>query len=218
MRMTVEAVTESQPISVAVVDDHPVVLHGLETLIQREPDMAVVASARSGEEAVRRVLATRPDVVVMDIRMPGGDGVEATRRILAAHPATHVILLSGEEGAPVIEGLRAGALSFLSKTSIGDRLVDSIRYAANGRPVLSSDQLGNVLQALREPSEAVPLTHREHEILTLVADGRTNEQISRAIGASLSTVKNQLALLFEKLGAEDRASAVAISFRRGWLR
>jgi DNA-binding NarL/FixJ family response regulator len=202
---------------VAIVDDHPVVLQGLEALIGREPDMTVVASARDGEEAVRRILATRPDVVVMDVRMPGCDGIAATERILTANPATKIILLSGEEGPPVVEGIRAGALSFLSKSSIGDHLVDGIREAAKGQPVVSAGQLGILLQAIREPEPALPLSAREREILKLVADGRTNEQIARAIGTSLSTVKNQLASLFEKLGADDRASAVATGMRRGWL-
>ena len=117
----------------------------------------------------------------------------------------------------MVEGIRAGALSFLSKSSIGDHLVDGIREAANGQPVVAAGQLGILLQAIREPEPALPLSAREREILRLVADGRTNEQIARAIGTSLSTVKNQLASLFEKLGADDRVSAVAAGMRRGWL-
>jgi DNA-binding NarL/FixJ family response regulator len=204
-------------ISVAIADDHPVVLHGLESLIEGEPDMTVVATARDGEEAVRRVLATRPVVVVMDARMPGCDGVEATERILAGYPDARIIVLSGDDGPPVVQALKAGAFGFLSKMSITEGLIESIRDAAAGRPVVSSAFLRSVLDELRQTEQASPLNSRERQILELVADGRTNEQIGRAIGLSLSTVKAELAALFDKLGASDRAAALAVCFRRGWL-
>jgi DNA-binding NarL/FixJ family response regulator len=204
-------------ISVAIADDHPVVLHGLESLIESEPDMTVVATAQDGDEAVRRVLATRPMVVVMDARMPGCDGVQATERILAAYPDARIIVLSGDEGPPVVQALKAGAFGFLSKMSITEGLIESIRDAAEGRPVVSSTFLRSVLEGLREAEQSSPLNARERQILELVAEGRTNEQIGRAIGLSLSTVKAELAALFDKVGAKDRASALAVCFRRGWL-
>jgi DNA-binding NarL/FixJ family response regulator len=204
-------------ITVAIADDHPVVLHGLEELIDAEPDMRVVARARDGEEAVRRILATRPAVVVMDVRMPGCDGVEATERILAGHPGARIIVLSGEEGPPVVRALKAGAFGFLSKTSLTDGLVASIREAMRGTPALSPSYLGPLLQEVRTPTEASPLGPRDLRIMELVAEGQTNEQIGRALGLSLSTVKASLAELFETVGAIDRASALAICLRRGWL-
>ncbi len=208
---------EPHTISVAVVDDHPVVLRGLEALIEAEPDMRVVATAHDGEEAVRRVTAAQPDVVVMDIRMPVCDGVEATERILAARPDTRVILLSGELGPSVVSALKAGAYGYLSKDSADRDLVKGIRDAAAGHPVIASSVLGHVLDALRQQQDPSPLTPRDRAILVCVAEGNTNEQIARELGHSISTVKAQLAALYEKVGATDRASALAVCFRRGWL-
>jgi DNA-binding NarL/FixJ family response regulator len=204
-------------ISVAIADDHPVVLQGLESLIEGEPGMTVVATARDGEEAVRRVLATRPDVVVLDIRMPGVDGAEATRRILAELPEARIIVLSGDEGPSVLDALRAGACGYLSKTTIVDSLVSGIRDAVAGRPVVGAEILDGLLDALRSAHEADPLNPRERRLMELVATGRTNEQIARELITSISTVKAQLASLYERLGATDRASALAVCFRRGWL-
>ena len=208
---------EPETISVAVVDDHPVVLRGLEALIEAEPDMTVVATAHDGEEAVRRVIATQPDVVIMDVRMPTSDGVEATEQILAAHPEIRVILLSGELGPSVVTALRAGAYGYLSKDSADRDLIAGIRNAVGGRPVIASSVLGHVLDALRPSQDPSPLTSRERAILACVAQGYTNEQISRELGHSISTVKAQLADLYQKLGATDRASALAVCFRRGWI-
>ena len=208
---------ESESITVAIVDDHPVVLRGLEALIEAEADMRVVATAHDGEEAIRRVVATQPDVVVMDIRMPTCDGVEATERILAAHPEIRVILLSGELGPSVVTALKAGAYGYLSKDTVDRDLVAGIRDAAGGRPVIASSVLGHVLDALRHTQDPSPLTPRERAILACVAKGRTNDQIAHELGHSISTVKAQLAAVYEKLGASDRASALAVCFRRGWL-
>ena len=212
-----EAMPEPETISVAVVDDHPVVLRGLEALIEAEPDMTVVATAHDGEEAVRRVIATQPDVVVMDIRMPTCDGVEATEQILAAHPEIRVILLSGELGPSVVTALKAGAYGYLSKDTADRDLVAGIRNAVDGRPVIASSVLGHVLDALRHTQDPSPLTPRERAILACVAQGNTNEQISRELGYSISTVKAQLAAIYEKLGVSDRASSLAVCFRRGWI-
>jgi DNA-binding NarL/FixJ family response regulator len=204
-------------ITVAIVDDHPVVLQGLEAMIDAEPDMAVVATAHDGLEAIRRILATRPDIVVMDVRMPGCDGVEAARQILAEHPAARIILLSGEQDPSVVAALRAGAYGFLSKTSIAQGLVTGIRDAANGRPVIAPALIGGVLDALRATQCPSPLTPREREILEAVASGGTNEQIAHELEVSVSTVKSELAAINEKSGASDRASALAVCFRRGWI-
>jgi DNA-binding NarL/FixJ family response regulator len=211
------ATSAPQPITVAIADDHPVVLRGLEALIEEQADMTVVATARDGLEAVTRVLATRPQVVVMDIRMPRCNGVEATRRILAEHPEARVIVLSGEKTPSVVEALQAGALGFLSKDAIGASLVEGIRAAADDRPIVSPTVLTGLIEALRQPQYANPLTGREKEIMQLVAAGNTNEQIGRALSVSISTVKALLAALFEKLGARDRASALAVCLRRGWI-
>jgi DNA-binding NarL/FixJ family response regulator len=202
---------------VAVADDHPVVLRGLEALIDEEQDMKVVATASDGIEAVTRVLATRPQVVILDLRMPRCDGVDATRRILAGLPDARVIVLSGEKTPAVMEALQAGALAFLSKEAIGSSLVDAIRAAASGTPMVSPAVLPDLLEALRQPSVPNPLTPREREVMQLVASGSTNDQIARTLALSVSTVKALLAGLFERLDAKDRASALAVCFRQGWI-
>jgi DNA-binding NarL/FixJ family response regulator len=208
------------PISVAIADDHPIVLQGLEALIDGQADMEVVATARDGDEAVRRVLATRPDVVVLDARMPNGDGAEATRRILADHPEARIIVLSGEDGETVLDALRAGACGYLSKATIVDSLVDGIRDAMHGRPVVGGEILDGLLDALRDgPAQPAQggLRPKERRLMELVAAGRTNDQIAKELIVSVSTVKAQLAGVYERLGASDRASALAICFRNGWV-
>jgi DNA-binding NarL/FixJ family response regulator len=215
--MLMEAMPEPERITVAIVDDHPVVLRGLEGLIEAESDMTVVATARDGEEAVRRVIATHPDVVVMDIRMPTCDGVEATEQILAVHPEIRVILLSGALGPSVVTALKSGAYGYLSKETADRDLVGGIRDAAHGRPVIASAVIEHVLDAIRHTQDPSPLTPHDRSILASVAQGNTNEQIAHELGHSISTVKAHLAALYEKVGASDRASALAVCFRRGWI-
>jgi DNA-binding NarL/FixJ family response regulator len=207
----------SKTITVALADDHPVVLRGLEALIEEEPDMDVVATARNGEEAVARVVATRPQVVVLDLRMPVCDGVEATRQILARSPGSRVILLSAERSPSVLEALQAGAIGFLSKDAIGDSLVDGIRAAAEDKPVMSQPVLAKLIESIRRPAAANPLNDKEKQIMELVAAGETNEQIARELRVSVSSVKAGLGSAFQKLEARDRASALASCFRRGWI-
>jgi DNA-binding NarL/FixJ family response regulator len=204
-------------ITVALADDHPVVLRGLEALIDEQSDMEVVATARNGEEAVARVAATRPQVVVLDLRMPLCDGVEATRRIIARSPGSRIILLSAERSPSVLEALQAGAIGFLSKASIGDSLVDGIRAAAEDRPVMSQPVLTTLIESIRRPVASNPLNEKEKEIMELVATGETNAQIARELHVSVSSVKAGLGSAFQKLEARDRAAALAVCFRQGWI-
>jgi DNA-binding NarL/FixJ family response regulator len=182
-------IERTEQIRVVLADDHPLILEGIRALIQGAPGMAVVGEATNGEDAVTTILTERPDVAVLDVRMPGIDGVEATRRIVRDHPETRVIVLSAQADAETaVQALRAGAIGFLPKEAFGPTLLEGIRAA-----------------------------EEERALLELVADGCTNVQIARAMSVSVSTVKAHLSALFKRLGARDRASAVAVCFRKGWL-
>jgi DNA-binding NarL/FixJ family response regulator len=206
-------------ITVVVADDHPVVLRGLEALIAESSDLTVAGAARDGEEAVAMCLALSPHVAVLDVRMPGLDGLAATRRIRDESPITQVVVLSAAiDPSTAVEAFRAGAIGFLPKETVAGSLVTAIREAAAGRAVISPEVASGLVRALREPpAPANPLAPRELAILAQVASGSTNEQIARSLGTSVSTVKAQLSALFEKVGATDRASALAVCFRRGWI-
>jgi DNA-binding NarL/FixJ family response regulator len=205
-------------IRVVLADDHPLILDGIRALIQGTPGMQVVGEATNGEDAVSTVLAERPDVAVLDVRMPGCDGVEATRRILRDNPQTRVIVLSASSDADVaVAALRAGAVGFLPKEAFGQVLLDGIRSAASGEVALTAEVMSRVVRELHEPTPPSELTDDDRGLLELVAEGCTNTQIARSMSISVSTVKAHLSALFKKLGARDRASALAICFRRGWL-
>ncbi len=210
--------SENQRIRVVLADDHPVVLQGLTSLLEDRDDMEVVAAVRNGREAVNAVVDVHPEVAVLDIRMPGGDGLEATRRIVQNSPETKVIVLSGaDEASSALEAFKAGAIGFLPKASMGKFLIDSIRMAAKGQAIMTLDTVTEVVKSVERDSEPSALTEREGEMIRRIADGQTNEQIAKALGVSVSTAKAYLTELFQKIGASDRASAVAICFRRGWL-
>ncbi len=208
----------SDEIRVVLADDHPLILEGIRSLIQSAPGMAVVGEATNGEDAVTTTLAERPDVAVLDVRMPGIDGVEATRRIVRDHPETRVIVLSAQADAETaVQALRAGAIGFLPKEAFGQTLLEGIRSAASGEVALPPELMSSVVRELHAPAGPSALADEDRKLLELVADGCTNTQIARAMSVSVSTVKAHLSALFKRLGARDRASAVAICFRKGWL-
>jgi DNA-binding NarL/FixJ family response regulator len=180
--------------------------------------MEVVGEATNGDDAVSTVLSQHPDVAILDVRMPGLDGVEATRRILRDRPQTRVIVLSAQADAETaVQALRAGAIGFLPKEAFGSTLLDGIRSAASGEVALTPDIVSSVVRELHTPAATNGLHDDDRRLLELVADGCTNTQIARAMSVSVSTVKAHLSALFKRLGARDRASALAICFRRGWL-
>jgi DNA-binding NarL/FixJ family response regulator len=211
-------IERTDEIRVVLADDHPLVLEGIRALIQSAPGIRVVGEATNGDDAVSIVLAEHPDVAILDVRMPGLDGVEATRRIVRDHPSTRVIVLSAQSDAEVaVRALRAGAVGFLPKDAFGSTLLDGIRSAASGEVALTPDIVSSVVRELRTPASASDLSGADRRLLGLVADGCTNTQIAREMSVSVSTVKAHLSALFKRLGARDRASAVAICFRKGWL-
>src|SRR3712207_86142 len=199
-------------IRVLTVDDHAVVRAGIAAMLANEPDMGVVAEAGDGAEAVARYAADRPDVVLMDLRMPRLDGVAAIEAILAADPHARIVALTTYEGdADIYRALRAGACAYLIKDVLGAELAAAIRAAAAGGRVIPP----KVARTLAHFTPRVELTAREVEVLRLVAKGLRNEQIARVIGRTTGTVKVHVKNILEKLGAEDRTQAVTLALQRG---
>lgn len=204
-------------LAVLIADDHPVVREGLRGMLAAEPGLTVVAEAASGDEAVTMTLAHRPDVVLMDLRMPGGDGVQATAGILAAVPGTRVVVLTTyETDADIVRAVEAGATGYLLKDTPRADLVAAIRAAARGETVLGPTVAGKIVSHLRRPA-VEPLSARECEVLALVARGQTNAEIGRELFIGEATVKTHLLRAFGKLGVSDRTAAVTTAIELGML-
>lgn len=202
-----------------IVDDHPVTREGLRTALELSDDVAVVGEAASGEEAVDRAGELTPDVVFMDVRMPGMGGIEATRAIKQASPDTKVILFTVDESrASISEAIQAGVSGYLLKDASAEELVNAARLAVEGKavihPQLTRAFIEEVQFADKRP-DAPGLSAREKEILQKVAYGATTKEVAHDLGISPHTVKTHLERIFEKLGANDRAQAVAIAIRSG---
>jgi DNA-binding NarL/FixJ family response regulator len=203
-------------VRVLLVDDHALLRAGMATLLDLADDVTVVGSVGSGVEALAAAAALRPDVVLMDLSMPGMSGVEATRRLLAAGPDTAVVVLTSfAEPDLVVDALDAGALGYLLKDAEPDRLVDAVRAAARGESPLDPRAARIVLSDRRRPGPTVVLSARETEVLVLVAEGLANKQIARALGIAERTVKAHLTSIFNQIGVTDRTSAALWAHRRG---
>lgn len=193
-------------IRVLVVDDHPLFRDGLGALLATVPDLEVVGSVGDGESAVRRAVETRPDVVLMDLNLPGVPGIEATRRIVAATPETAVLVLTMvDDDDSVMAALKVGARGYVLKGAGQEEVLAAIRAVAAGGAVFGPGVAGRVLGGRRGPS--YDLTEREAEVLALLANGMSNAEIAREIGVSLKTVQNHVSRVLTKMQVRDRTQA-----------
>ncbi|MEW1842249.1 response regulator transcription factor [Nonomuraea angiospora] len=195
---------------VMIVDDHPIVREGLRGMLLAEPDLEVVGEAGSGDEAVVVVPLLRPDVILMDLRMPGGDGVSAIERLGPGHRV--IVLTTYEDDGEILRAVSAGAAGYLLKDVSRADLASAVRAAAGGRTVLSPSVAARL--AGRRPAVPV-LSEREREVLELVAQGLTNGEIGRRLFIGEATVKTYLLRVFGKLGVSDRTSAVLAALDLG---
>nr|WP_170316669.1 response regulator transcription factor [Streptomyces spectabilis] len=211
------------PARVVVVDDQTVVREGIVMLLGLLPGVEVVGSGGDGEEAVRLVGELSPDVVLMDLRMPRCDGAEATRRIRAEYPGTQVVVLTTyADDESLFPALKAGARGYLTKDAGGEEIVRAIEDVLSGQAGLSPQIQRRLLERLSEPETPVRpvqppdgLTLRETEVVGLIAEGLTNQEIARALQVSTATVKTHINNLFAKAGLKDRAQAVRYAYRHG---
>jgi len=201
------------PIRVLIVDDHDMVRSGLEVFLETCDDLELIAEASSGEEAVHLCTELQPDVVLMDLVMPGMDGVAATRAILKSCPNTKIIALTSfKEKELVHEALQAGAISYLLKNVSIDELAKAIRAAHSGKSVLAPEATQALIEAVtRPPGIGFDLTDREHEVLHLMSEGLSNREIADRLMISHSTVKNHVSNIFSKLAVTSRTEAVALA-------
>ena len=204
-------------IRILLVDDHPVVRMGLRGMLDAEPDLTVVGEASSGVEGVDLAVAERPDIVLMDLRMPGGDGVEATGRIMSAAPGVRVMVLTTyESDRDILRAIEAGASGYLLKDATPKELADAVRAAARGETVLAPRVASTLVRQVRSPAPPA-LSARETEVLRLVAGGLTNADIGKRLFISEATVKTHLLRIFNKLNVADRTAAVTTAMRHGLL-
>lgn len=204
----------TEPITVLVAEDHPVFRDGLRVVLEAAPDIQVVAFVSSGEEAVRAACDLQPDVVVMDLRLPGINGIEATREIAAASPHIRVLVLTMfEDDESVFSAMRAGARGYLLKDADQTDVVRAVHSVASGEavfgPVIAERLLGHFSRSPLSTTAPFPqLTEREREVLALLARGLSNSVIAERLDISLKTVRNHVSNVFTKLQVEDRAQAI----------
>ena len=204
-------------ITILVVDDHPVVRSGLVALLAVEPDLVVVGEAGEGAEALSCVATLSPDVVLMDLRMPGMDGADATARIVNDHPGTRVLVLTTfDTDDDILRAVEAGASGYLLKDTPREELVAAIRAASRGETVLAPPVAARLMGRMRSGSPE-QLTPREVEVLAAVGRGLSNGEIGRELFIGEATVKTHLLRVFQKLGVDDRTRAVTVAMERGIL-
>jgi DNA-binding NarL/FixJ family response regulator len=211
-------------IRVVVVDDEALIREGLVTILELMPEIEVAGTAANGAEALQLIAETSPDVVLMDLRMPVLDGIEATRRVREEHPETRVVVLSTHaDDTSILSAIEAGARGYLTKHSGGKEIRRAIETVARGETLLEPSVQARLLDAVAARGAGAPsrpalpdgLTTREAEVLGLIATGLSNREIASRLFVSEGTVKTHINSIFSKIGARDRAQAVAYAFRKG---
>jgi NarL family two-component system response regulator LiaR len=206
--------TDQEIIKVLIVDDHDMVRRGLTTYFNTYPEIMLVGEAGDGLEAVELCQQLQPDVVLMDLVMPGMGGVEAIRHIRESNPEIQVIALTSfQDKSMVQEAIRAGAISYLLKNVKGDNLVAAIRSANAGRGTLSPEVTRGLITASHENQVGEDLTARELEVLTLMVEGLTNPQIARRLSISRATASSHVSHILQKLGVSNRSEAIVLAVR-----
>lgn len=209
-------ISTAETIRVVVVDDHPVVRDGLVGMLSGQPDITVVAQAADGRDALLQVQRHDPDVVLMDLRMPDMDGVEAIGELQRrGHRARVLVLTTYDRDDDIVPAIEAGATGYLLKDTPRDDLFRAVRATSRGESTLTPSVASRLMGRMRESPQT--LSAREVEVLKLVARGRTNRQIGRAIHVSEATVKTHLLRAYDKLGVSDRTAAVVTALERGLL-
>jgi DNA-binding NarL/FixJ family response regulator len=213
-----------EPIKILIADDHPVVREGLISMIKREPDFKVVGEAANGIEAVNKTKELKPDIVLMDLRMPELDGVEAIRQISATVPSTRFIILTTySDDEFIFKGIEVGARAYLLKDAPREDLFKAIRAVYRGesliQPVVASKVLDRFAELSRQAhAPAEILSEREIEVLALMAKGDANKEIAAQLHITDSTVKTHISSIFQKLNAKDRTEAVMQAIKRGIIK
>ena len=206
--------SDSSAIGVLIADDHPLLREGIGTVIRSQSDMRLVAEASTGSEAVRLTLELRPDIILMDLRLPDMSGIDALSNIRLRMKEARVIILTTFEGdAEVMRALKAGARSYLLKSMPPSEILATVRLVHAGKVVVPPEVATHLLQFLSEDA----LTEREIEVLRQVAEGRSNRDAGVRLFISEETIKIHMRHIMEKLGASDRTQAVAIAVKRGYL-
>ena len=222
-----------QPIRILIAEDHALFAHGLRRVLATEPDFEVVAEVRDGKAAIVEAVKGRPDVVLMDVNLPGVNGIQATVDIKAARPSTAVLILTAyDEVEQMFYAVRAGASGYFCKDVQPEQLIEAIRLVHQGKYVLAGKVMGQaeLMQWLMawyksqtphlmsdDAGSLMPLSPREMEILVYLVRGASNKVIAASLGISQQTVKNHMSSIFRKLAVHDRTEAAVVALRRGWI-
>ncbi|MDR6842149.1 DNA-binding NarL/FixJ family response regulator [Pseudoxanthomonas sacheonensis] len=207
----------SEMIRILLADDHAVVREGLRALLEQQPDMRVVAEASDGPTALRMVVGETPDVIVLDMKMPGATAVETIEAIKQQRPRTQVLVFTSyAEDSQVRDALTAGATGYLLKDALAEDLIRAVREVNAGRAWLHPQAQRQMLEWMRRPpSQVDSLTSRERSVLILLAEGQSNKQIARNLGLTAGTVKGYVSQVLDKLGVADRTQAALLAHKEG---